>query len=96
MANSRIARFITEVAPPQMVNVMRHRTSKVLDTINEEEIKDVSPNHDSLNSSMKMSRSSTQSSSMSALSSSSATNCGSSLSYNFLKEIPKSFSIFEN
>ncbi|PON72696.1 hypothetical protein PanWU01x14_064620 [Parasponia andersonii] len=42
MANSRIARFITEVAPPQFISVMRHRTSKVLDTINEEE-KDVSP-----------------------------------------------------
>ncbi|PON82355.1 hypothetical protein TorRG33x02_218500 [Trema orientale] len=37
MANSRIARFITEVAPPQFISVMRHRTSKVLDTINEEE-----------------------------------------------------------
>lgn len=37
MANSRIARFITEVAPPQFVSVMRYRTSKMLDTINEEE-----------------------------------------------------------
>ncbi|KAK6775754.1 hypothetical protein RDI58_026755 [Solanum bulbocastanum] len=37
MANARIARFVTEVAPPQFVNVMRHRASKMLDTINEEE-----------------------------------------------------------
>lgn len=33
MANSRIARFVTEVAPPQIVSVMRNRTSKILDTI---------------------------------------------------------------
>ncbi|KAL2343409.1 hypothetical protein Fmac_004694 [Flemingia macrophylla] len=37
MANSRIARFFMEVAPPQYVTVMRHRTSKMLDTITEEE-----------------------------------------------------------
>ncbi|KAK3016191.1 hypothetical protein RJ639_006024 [Escallonia herrerae] len=37
MANSRVARFITEVAPPQFVSVMRYRATKMLDTINEEE-----------------------------------------------------------
>nr|XP_009801101.1 PREDICTED: uncharacterized protein LOC104246894 [Nicotiana sylvestris] len=37
MANARIARFVTEVAPPQFVNVMRQRASKMLDTIKEEE-----------------------------------------------------------
>ncbi|KAA0052524.1 hypothetical protein E5676_scaffold255G009220 [Cucumis melo var. makuwa] len=37
MANSRIARFVTEVAPPQIISVMRRRTSKVLDTISEED-----------------------------------------------------------
>ncbi|CAA0256152.1 unnamed protein product [Arabidopsis thaliana] len=37
MATSRLARFITEVAPPQFVTVMRRRTAKVLDTIKEEE-----------------------------------------------------------
>ncbi|KFK44845.1 hypothetical protein AALP_AA1G310000 [Arabis alpina] len=37
MASSRLARFITEVAPPQFVTVMRRRTTKVLDTIKEEE-----------------------------------------------------------
>ncbi|KAI4340544.1 hypothetical protein MLD38_025369 [Melastoma candidum] len=38
MANSRIARFIVEIAPPQFVCVMRHpRTPKMLETITEEE-----------------------------------------------------------
>ncbi|RDX76468.1 CBL-interacting serine/threonine-protein kinase 23, partial [Mucuna pruriens] len=37
MANSRIARFFMEVAPPQYVTVMRHRTSKMLDTITEDD-----------------------------------------------------------
>ncbi|GMY13865.1 hypothetical protein FCV25MIE_09104 [Fagus crenata] len=37
MANSRIARFVTEVAPPQYISVMRHKAGKMLDTINEEE-----------------------------------------------------------
>ncbi|KAG2688938.1 hypothetical protein I3843_09G116000 [Carya illinoinensis] len=37
MANSRIARFISEVAPPQYISVIRQRASKMLDTINEEE-----------------------------------------------------------
>ncbi|KAJ0082170.1 hypothetical protein Patl1_11121 [Pistacia atlantica] len=43
MANSRIARFVMEVAPPQFVSVMRHRTVKMLDTITEED-RDVSFN----------------------------------------------------
>ncbi|KAJ7961768.1 Galactosyltransferase family protein [Quillaja saponaria] len=51
MATSRIARFVMEAAPPQYISVMRHRTSKMLDTIKEEE-REVSPN-DSLNSSPK-------------------------------------------
>ncbi|KAK8664546.1 hypothetical protein V6N13_084330 [Hibiscus sabdariffa] len=37
MANSRIHRFITEVAPPQFVAVMRRRTRTMLDTISEED-----------------------------------------------------------
>ncbi|KAF1002768.1 hypothetical protein AG4045_023404 [Apium graveolens] len=37
MAHSRIVRFVTEVAPPQIVSVMRNRTSKILDTINEDD-----------------------------------------------------------
>lgn len=60
MANSRIARFVTEVAPPQVVSVMRYHASKMLDTINEEEIA-----NDSLSIAPK---------SMSSLSSSTTTN----------------------
>ncbi|CAK8578352.1 unnamed protein product [Lathyrus sativus] len=37
MANSRIARFFMEVAPPQYVSVMRRRTSKMMETITEED-----------------------------------------------------------
>ncbi|XXG68319.1 hypothetical protein AAC387_Pa06g1432 [Persea americana] len=37
MASSCISRFITEVAPPQIVCVMRQRVYKILDTIVEEE-----------------------------------------------------------
>ncbi|WCJ27444.1 hypothetical protein M5689_009188 [Euphorbia peplus] len=43
MANSRIAKFITEVAPPQYINVIRNRASKMLDTINEEDRDVTSP-----------------------------------------------------
>uniref|UniRef100_A0A7N0RFU5 Uncharacterized protein n=1 Tax=Kalanchoe fedtschenkoi TaxID=63787 RepID=A0A7N0RFU5_KALFE len=38
MASSRMARFATEVAPAQFVIVMRRRATKMLDTIQEEEI----------------------------------------------------------
>ncbi|CAK8578350.1 unnamed protein product [Lathyrus sativus] len=37
MANSRIAKFFMEVAPPQYVTVMRRRTSKVMETITEDD-----------------------------------------------------------
>ncbi|KAL4269619.1 hypothetical protein GQ457_03G035230 [Hibiscus cannabinus] len=37
MANSRIPRFVMEVAPPQFITVMRHRTRKMMDTITEED-----------------------------------------------------------
>ncbi|CAK9175604.1 unnamed protein product, partial [Ilex paraguariensis] len=64
MANSRIARFVTEVAPPQFVSVMRYRDSKMLlDTINEEE-REVSTN-DSLSLSPKCLASSSSTSSYS-------------------------------
>ncbi|KAI4303700.1 hypothetical protein MLD38_039301 [Melastoma candidum] len=43
MVNTRIARFIMEVAPPQFISVMRHRATKMLETISEEE-KDAGPN----------------------------------------------------
>ncbi|KAK7851805.1 hypothetical protein CFP56_041009 [Quercus suber] len=41
MANSRLARFVTEVAPPQYISVIRQKARKMLDTINEED-RDVS------------------------------------------------------
>ncbi|GAB4829380.1 hypothetical protein Ancab_019051 [Ancistrocladus abbreviatus] len=37
MATSRIARFATEVAPQQIVSIMRRRAPKMLDTIHEDD-----------------------------------------------------------
>ncbi|KAJ8528072.1 hypothetical protein K7X08_015523 [Anisodus acutangulus] len=37
MANVRIARLVSEAAPPQFVNVMRNRASKMLETIKEDD-----------------------------------------------------------
>ncbi|PWA54018.1 hypothetical protein CTI12_AA439790 [Artemisia annua] len=37
MASSRMARFVSEVAPPQFVSLMRRRRTKMLDTISEDE-----------------------------------------------------------
>lgn len=37
MANARIARFVSEAAPSQFVNVMRNRASKMLETIKEDD-----------------------------------------------------------
>ncbi|KAF5820719.1 hypothetical protein HanXRQr2_Chr01g0005331 [Helianthus annuus] len=38
MASSRMARFVSEVAPPQFVSVMRRRrTTNMLETISEDE-----------------------------------------------------------
>ncbi|XP_004293639.1 PREDICTED: uncharacterized protein LOC101299454 [Fragaria vesca subsp. vesca] len=90
MANARLARFITEVAPPQIVSVMRHRTAKVLDTITEEEREYTSPN-DSLISSPKGS-SSSASSSPSALSFASAA-ARTDAKY-FLKGVHRSLAMF--
>ncbi|EXB39518.1 hypothetical protein L484_011438 [Morus notabilis] len=98
MANSRIARFITEVAPPQFVSVMRHRTSKVLDTIKEEE-RDVCANDSPNTSPAKTIPSAHAFSSASFSSSTTATkstigSCGKSRY--FLKEVQRSFSIFNH
>ncbi|PON42212.1 hypothetical protein PanWU01x14_283900, partial [Parasponia andersonii] len=41
MANSFIARFANEVAPPQYISVMRHKAPKILDTISEEDNRNV-------------------------------------------------------
>ncbi|KAH7545181.1 uncharacterized protein LOC107413845 [Ziziphus jujuba] len=99
MANTRIARFITEVAPPQFVSVMRHRTSKVMDTINEEERDDslASFSKGSSPTSAPTCSSSATSGSVSNYSacSSSATS-GSVSNYYFLKEMRRSFPIFNH
>ncbi|KAI3947843.1 hypothetical protein MKX01_034508 [Papaver californicum] len=66
MATSRVGRFVMEVAPPQFVSVMQRRTSKMLDTIVEEDHRDVNfttENNLSLFSSSKFSSSSSSSSS---------------------------------
>ncbi|CAN4113266.1 unnamed protein product [Withania somnifera] len=85
MANARIARFVTEVAPPQFVNVMRNRASKMLETIKEEERE--ASSSESL--SLKSYSSTSLSSAYSASSSSNAKN-----SKYFLKEVQRSFSEF--
>ncbi|KAK4589128.1 hypothetical protein RGQ29_019923 [Quercus rubra] len=87
MANSRIARFVSEVAPPQYISVIRQRTSKMLDTIKEEE-RDASAN----DSHAVLPRSSSSTSTSSA---SSATTTNSDSKY-FLREVHKSFSVFDH
>ncbi|CAN4084388.1 unnamed protein product [Withania somnifera] len=79
MANARIARFVTEVAPPQFVNVMRNRASKMLETIKEEEREASTSESFSLKS---------YSSPYSTSSSNAKT------SKYFLKQIQRSFSVF--
>ncbi|KAH0712014.1 hypothetical protein KY285_007647 [Solanum tuberosum] len=81
MANARIARFVTEVVPPQFINVMRHRASKMLDTINEEE-------REATKSELLFLKSSSPSSSSSS-SSSNANN-----SKYFLKQVERSFPVY--
>ncbi|ONI11049.1 hypothetical protein PRUPE_4G084800 [Prunus persica] len=95
MANSRLARFITEVAPPQFVSVMRHRTSKVLDTIKEEEREYANTSNDSLisSSSSKGCACSTPSPPSFASAASAAAAAGTESKY-FLKEVHRAFSMF--
>jgi hypothetical protein len=82
MATSRnIARFISEVAPPQYISVMRQRASKMLDTINEEE-RDIASAKDS-------------SSSSSAPTCASSAAAAAETKY-FLKEVHRSFSVFDH
>ncbi|KAM3220836.1 hypothetical protein P3L10_020104 [Capsicum annuum] len=85
MANARIARFVTEVAPPQFINVMRHRASKRLETIKEEE------REASTSKSLSLKSSSILSSSTYSASSSNAKN-----SKYFLKEVQRSFLYLED
>ncbi|KAG1368395.1 hypothetical protein COCNU_14G008630 [Cocos nucifera] len=49
MAKSQAYRFATEVAPPQMVSVVRRKVSRILDTIKEEE-REVKDNFSSIKS----------------------------------------------
>uniref|UniRef100_A0A2P2KIQ7 Uncharacterized protein n=1 Tax=Rhizophora mucronata TaxID=61149 RepID=A0A2P2KIQ7_RHIMU len=88
MANSRIARFISEVAPPQYITVVRSRASKMLDTISEED-RDANAN-DSVVASPK------SPTSIAFTISSCATSVAATNSKYFLKEVQKSFSIFDN
>ncbi|KAH9747994.1 hypothetical protein KPL70_004885 [Citrus sinensis] len=94
MANSRITRFVMEVAPPQFVSVMRHRTAKMLDTISEEE-KDANASDARASTPRTFSSSCVSTTSSSASASASAVVAGSK---NFLRgvQIQRSFSIFEN
>ncbi|KAF7842889.1 uncharacterized protein G2W53_005187 [Senna tora] len=99
MANSRIARFIMEVAPPQYVTVMRHRTSKMLDTITEEDQREISSSNNS--SSSPKGSSSSSSSPLSPLSSSPSASASSASIPNgnskyFLKEVHRSLSILNH
>ncbi|XWS18670.1 hypothetical protein CRYUN_Cryun32bG0064600 [Craigia yunnanensis] len=89
MANSRLPRFIMEVAPPQFVTVVRHRTRKMLDTISEED-RDGS-NNDSLSPTSKSSPTSVP---VGAMAAASATTVTAKSKY-FLKGV-SSFSIFNN
>ncbi|KAK4712855.1 hypothetical protein R3W88_018762 [Solanum pinnatisectum] len=86
MANARIARFVTEVAPPQFVNVMRNRASKMLETIKEEE------REASTSESLSLKSYSPSSSSSSSAYSASLSNVNNS-KY-LLKEVQRSFSVF--
>lgn len=97
MANARITRFVMEVAPPQFISVMRHRTAKMLDTISEEE-KDVSGSGSDCLSSKSFSSASASSCSMASASSPSASAVAASDSKYFLRgvQVQRSFSIFEN
>ncbi|XWS12327.1 hypothetical protein CRYUN_Cryun37aG0080300 [Craigia yunnanensis] len=92
MANSHLPRFIMEVALPQFVTVMRHRTRKMLETISEED-RDGS-NNDSLSPTSKSPPTSVPVGAMAAASSSSATTVTANSKY-FLKGV-SSFSIFNN
>ncbi|CAL0329754.1 unnamed protein product [Lupinus luteus] len=101
MANTRIARLFMEVAPPQYVSVMRHRTSKMLDTIKEEE-RETNLN-DSIISALKISLPSSSSSptlsSSTALASSPASASATIATPNskyFFKEVHRSLSTLNN
>ncbi|CAA7054599.1 unnamed protein product [Microthlaspi erraticum] len=101
MATSRLARFVSEVAPPQFVTVMRrHRAAKQkLDTIKEEETYKedcfgvgMMIRSNKMMSSTKM----TSSHHQACVSSSTSVSNSGSTSKNFFLEVRSSFSVFEN
>ncbi|GLT59889.1 hypothetical protein SLA2020_326840 [Shorea laevis] len=91
MANSRLSRFVMEAAPPQFVSVMRYRTRKMMDTINEEE-RDVSSSdsHSSSTSSISAVRASSSATAVVAVVSPMAN------SKYFLKGVQGSFLMLKN
>ncbi|XLU96867.1 hypothetical protein S245_011219, partial [Arachis hypogaea] len=98
MANSRLARLFMEVAPPQYVTVMRHRTRKMLDTITEEE-RETSSSSDSSSAASSPKGSSPLSPSSPSSSSSPAAAAIASANNNgkyFLKEVHRSLSILNH
>ncbi|KAF5738331.1 hypothetical protein HS088_TW13G01227 [Tripterygium wilfordii] len=99
MATSRIARFITEVAPPQYVSVMRCRASKMLDTINEEDRdvgNDIAASTPKSPSSLSPSLSSASATATSITSTVAAAAVGARRSRYLFKEVQTSFSVFES
>ncbi|XP_021904710.1 uncharacterized protein LOC110819721 [Carica papaya] len=92
MANARLARFVMEVAPPQFVTVMRHKTAKLLDTINEEE-REFSGNDSVPSSRIPPSNcaAATAAATAGAAAGVAAVNCK-----NPLREVQRSLSIFRN
>ncbi|KAG9160632.1 hypothetical protein Leryth_025291 [Lithospermum erythrorhizon] len=87
MASGRIARFVSEVAPPQFGKVMRQRASKRLDTIKEDE-REAFYSNDHLSFSSKTSSNSSMAS-FSSTASASTTSSSSTTRY-FLKDVQKS------
>ena len=87
-----------EVAPPQFVSVMRHRTAKMLDTINEEEKDVAGASSNSLASSSKRFSSACASASSAASASAFSAVTAADSSKFFLRGVEvhqRSFSIFE-
>jgi len=92
MTSSRIARFFMEVAPPQYVSVMRHRTSKMMETIAEED-KEIN-SHDSVIS-LPKSSSTIHASSLTASACASSTSVTVNTKF-FLKEVHRTLSSLNN
>ncbi|GAU42293.1 hypothetical protein TSUD_82020 [Trifolium subterraneum] len=93
MANSRIARFFMEVAPPQYVTVMRHRTSKMMETITEEDHREIN----SIDSVISLPKSSSTISASSVAGSTCASSTSASVNTRyFLKEVHRTLSSLNN